>query len=80
MDERAGRAIAAENGLQVASTAAVAAAVIHVVSPPTRAVTGTRPMNVTMNVVNAERTHAGMSDPFIDVIDWSCKMRQARTQ
>jgi hypothetical protein len=64
----------------VARIAAVTAAVIHVVSPPTRALTGTRPMNVTMNVVNAERTHAGMSDPFIDVIDWSCKMRQARTQ
>jgi hypothetical protein len=35
---------------------------------------------VTMSVVSAERTHAGMSDPFIDVIDWSCKMRQARTR
>jgi len=58
----------------VARIAAVTAAVTHVVSPPTSALTGTRPMNVTMNVVTAERTHDGMSDPFIDVIDLLCKV------
>lgn len=66
--------MAATKVRNVARMAAVTAAVIHVVSPPTSAVTGTRPMNVTTNVVSAERTHAGMSDPFIDVVDLWCEV------
>jgi hypothetical protein len=38
-------------------------------------------MNVTMNVVNADRTHAGMSSPFYgEWFVYVAKLRQARTQ